>query len=320
MNLANKTFKDNKTGALIKVLDSFENIAILENKERVDVRRLMDNNFYTEQIDPNSFFNNQGAYNQLADKIKSISTENIKDDPEDIVVKMGGTVTPTTNESAVVYTTEDDERAELARKYGASVDNVSSTNKQNEAFARLLGEEGAEELPKIQQRVEPIVNEVQRIEASRNDQPKSYEKPQQVNQQVDDPIITMFRNVKKGVDFKMNIEISNKIPRVDFIEMMEDSYETSIIDFLAEEFTNKLLSNPQHIKNMISDRIKQIVYGGEKPKKEISPVLLKKEVKVEVKKSPRKKATISNDKKTNTKKKVFGPLDENKPEKSESVK
>jgi hypothetical protein len=65
----------------------------------------------------------------------------------------------------------------------------------------------------------------------------------------------MFRNVKRNTDFNIKFEINNKIPRLDFIEMMEDSYNTSIIDFLAEEFTNQILLNPQIIKNRIKDQI-----------------------------------------------------------------
>lgn len=257
MDLSNKTFKDNRTGEVLKVIGSFENIAILENKEKVDVRNLTDSNLYTEQIDPANFFNNQGAYNILAEKIKSIPADKIRDDVSgEVSISVdGGGFKPTTNESAVIMGNEDDERAELARKYGASIDNVSSTNKQNQAFAKILGEE----------------EEVQRVEINR-DEPRMVEQrqPQQIQSQqvqVEDPIIAMFKNVKKGIDFKMNLEISNKIPRIDFIEMMEDSYETSIIDFLADDFTNKLLSNPESIKKMISDRIKQIVYGGEVTKK-----------------------------------------------------
>jgi hypothetical protein len=258
MDLSNKTFKDNKTGEVVRVIGSFENIAILENKQKVDVQKLMDINLYSEQIDPANFFNNQGAYNILAEKIKSIPADKIRDDVSgEVSVSVdGGGFKPTTNESAVMMGNEDDERAELARKYGASIDNVSSTNKQNQAFAKILGEE----------------EEVQRVEINRDEprmaeqrQPQQIQQPQQV--QVEDPIISMFKNVKKGIDFKMNLEISNKIPRIDFIEMMEDSYETSIIEFLADEFTNKLLSNPESIKKMISDRIKHIVYGGELTKK-----------------------------------------------------
>ena len=36
MDLSNKSFKDNQTGEIVKVIGSFENIAILENKQKID--------------------------------------------------------------------------------------------------------------------------------------------------------------------------------------------------------------------------------------------------------------------------------------------
>jgi hypothetical protein len=48
--------------------------------------------------------------------------------------------------------------------------------------------------------------------------------------------------------------------------MMEDSYETSIINFLSEEFTNELLKNPETIKDMIKSKINILVYGEDKTK------------------------------------------------------
>ena len=74
-------------------------------------------------------------------------------------------------------------------------------------------------------------------------------------QEIDDPMINLFKNVKKNTDFKISIEILNKIPRPDFIEMMEDSYEVSIIDYLSDEFTKKIISDPSIIK----DKIKHII-------------------------------------------------------------
>ncbi len=253
MNLANKTFRDNKTGEIIKVIDSFENIAILENKQKMDVKRLMNTEYYTEQIDPSSFFNNQNAYNSLAEKIKSIPVDKIKDDPTSGEVqinidgmKLPGTISPATNESAIIVTTEEDEMAELARKYG--VTNPSNDiQRQNEAFAKLLTEDEVEVQP-VQVNREPVQSVI--TQEVKREVPK-----------VEDPIITMFKNVKRNKDFSITLEINNKIPRPDFIEMMEDSYNTSIIDFLASEFTQNLLSNPEVIENMIKDKIKELVYG-----------------------------------------------------------
>ena len=257
MSLGNKTFKNNTTGELVKVIDSFENIAILENKQKADVSQLLNPDLYTEQIDPANFFNNQGAYNNLAEKIKSIPADKIRDDEGGEVMinvdgnsSFGGTK-PSMNESAIIMTTDEEERAELARKYGVTTPQ-NDVAKQNQAFAKLLGEE----------------EEVQTVEVNR-DAPRVEQRPSQPTQKVEDPIITMFKNVKRIKEFSISLEIKNKIPRTDFIEMMEDSYNTSIIDFLASEFTDNLIKNPQII-DMIKQKIKEVVYGVEVGVKDVN--------------------------------------------------
>jgi hypothetical protein len=266
MDLSNKSFKDNQTGEIVKVIGSFENIAILENKQKVDVKRLMDVNFYTEQIDPSNFFNNQGAYNNLAEKIKSIPADKIRDDVSgEVSINIDGSsinnsFKPDMNEPVTFMTSEEDERAELAKKYEVN-NNSKSINKQNEAFAKILG--GDEELPKSTQLSK---EEVQRVEVRREEPQQQY-----IQSKVEDPIITMFKNVKRVKEFSISLEIKNKIPRLDFIEMMEDSYNTSIIDFLASEFTDNLLKNPQIIEDMIKQKIKELVYGAEVGVKDVNP-------------------------------------------------
>ena len=260
MNLASKVFKNNMTGDVVKVIDSFENIAILENKQKIDVRILMDSNQYTEQVDPSSFFNNQSAYNFLAEKIKNIPTNMLADDDENVVrvnPYNGDGFGPVSNESAIIMSSEEEEKAELAKKYGV-INNNDSVQKQNQAFAKLLGEE--ETVTKIE--VNNNEEEAYPIEKQPvSSIPKQVSTPVQTKK-VEDPIISMFSKTKRNVDFKINIEISNKIPRLDFIEMMEDSYETSIIDYLADEFTDKILNDPSMIRESIKSKIKQLVYGS----------------------------------------------------------
>ncbi len=264
MSLDNKKFKNNKTGEVVQVISSFENIAILENREKAQVADLLNPSLYTEEIDPSSFFSNQGAYNILAEKIKNIPSHMIKDDEGVSQINVDNSYSdefkPSMNESAIVMSSEEDERAELARKYGASMDSTSQLQKQSEAFSRILGD--SDELPNIPTQPQ---QEIQRVEVRRDETTT----PQQIQRvEVDDPIITMFRKTKRNVEFKVNFDFNDKIPRLDFIEMMEDSYETSMIDFLADEFTNKILQDPSLIKNKIKEKIKQLVYGGEVTKSE----------------------------------------------------
>ena len=199
MSLSNKTFKNNATGEIVKVIDSFENIAVLENKGKAEVAHLLNPDLYTEQIDVSNFFNTQGAYNSLADKIKNIPADKIRDDVGgEVMVNVDGNnqFRPQTNESAIIQVTEEDERAELARKYGVT-NPQNDLAKQSEAFNKLLN---------------PESEEVQQVQVNRNpvQQPVSqpYKQPVQV---VEDPIITMFKNVKRSKDFSISLEIKNKI-------------------------------------------------------------------------------------------------------------
>jgi len=262
MSISNKTFKNNRTGETIKVIDSFEDIAILENKGKEKVSNLLNPDLYTEQIDVSSFFNTQGAYNVLAEKIKNIPVDQIKDEPgAEITVNFDGSnqFKPQINESAIIQVSEEDERAELARKYGMT-NPQNDLERQNQAFAKLLNPD--EPVQKI---------EVNRDEVVVNNQPMINNSREVIQPRMEDPIITMFKNVKRIKDFSISLEIKNKIPRPDFIEMMEDSYNTSIIDFLAAEFTDNLLRNPQVIEDMIRQKIKEVVYGAEVGVKDVNP-------------------------------------------------
>ena len=261
-----KKFRDNRTGEVVKVIDAFENIAILENKQKIDVRRLTDTNYFTEEIDPASFFNNQGAYNNLAEKIKNIPTDNIIDEDGPVNKSNGQSVDysdtsynpPLDNNSAVIVSSLDDEREELARKYGINSNNTQAVVKQNEAFAQILGDENVNELPVQVVKQNTVYNDVQKVEVRRDEEGEVVKRP--VAKQ-EDPIHVMFRNAKKVVEFNLDLRLINKIPRLDFIEMMEDSYEKSIIDFLATEITNDLLKNPDNLKFQVFEKIKEMVYN-----------------------------------------------------------
>jgi len=66
-------------------------------------------------------------------------------------------------------------------------------------------------------------------------------------------------NVKRNTNFNLNFKITGKIPRLDFIEMMEDSYDVSIIEFLADEFTRNILNDPSAIRDKVIAEIKSMI-------------------------------------------------------------
>jgi len=263
MSLSNRSFRDNRTGEVVKVIDSFENIAILENKTKIDARRLLDPSFFTEEIDPKAFMNTRPAYDSIFEEIKKMPLDKIPDERGEITptLQKDGRYTPIEEESAVIYGREEDEREELARKYGINPDPSMQISRQKEAFSKILGEDTPEaaEIAPVARPTASIEEDIQKIEVQRD-------RPVSVNDGSTkiDPVVTMFKGIKRSVDFSIDVKLENKIPRLDFIEMMEDSYERSIIEYLAEEFTEELIRNPNMLKQSIANKIREMVY--EKPK------------------------------------------------------
>lgn len=289
----NKKFTDLINGKVVQVTDQFEDIVILDNKTKIKVNKLLDNNLYDEYIDPKNFFRNEGLVSAFTEKIRQIPTENIKNEQErfdpknpPVLKNYGDPMRPSFDDPAVLpYDPEEEKRELIAKAQNMFRNGDNAVQRQMESLKSIIDEdvdnysdfnnidERVIETPQISQRpLEPQI----RTENYMN------------NNSVIDPIIQMFRNAKRNTDFKINFTINNKIPRVDFIEMMEDSYNTSIIDFLAEEFTNELLLNPEVIKNKIKDQISLMVY---KSTQKVAPS-------TEVTKTTRRKITKSNDRPT----------------------
>ena len=267
MDFLNKTYKNRITGDTFTIIDVYQNVAITSNKEKINTVLLNNdklfipvNGFMNESInrnhlkedviEPSKFFDNQGTYNVFAEKIKSLPLDNIPYD-NSMSSKIENNF-PNNNESAIIMSDPEDEIAELKRKYGASsVDD--SVKRQIDTFDRILNPE---------KNTEEVNNVVQNTEVSRemsSEVKREDVEPLVQRIEIQDPIISMFRNVKRNLEFKINLKIDGKIPRLDFIEMMEDSYDVSMIEYLAEEFTNNLLIDPSFIRNKIIDEIKSMI-------------------------------------------------------------
>jgi hypothetical protein len=262
MDLSNRSYKNLQTGEIINISESYQNVAISDRREKYDVRNLLDERYYVEWVNPDNFFKSESTYNVFAEKIKSIDLDKI---PNDIVESnnpygnspysptynnpYGQEFQPATNESTVLPYDPEEEKMELMRKYGAVGDITPSLESQNQKFEQILNP-----TPQVSDYVQPD-----------NIEPILHYTPPQ-----EDPIILMFKGAKRGVDLSLDISIDSKIPRIDFIEMMEDTYETSIIEYLADEITDNLLRNPYLIRQSIIDKIKEMVYPN-KSVDEVSP-------------------------------------------------
>ena len=260
--LKGKSFKHIATGKTVMVKDHFENIVILDDNTKIKSSDLLNTNIFSENrpggfvnetVDPNEFFNNNAFFESFTNQIKNIPTNHIVDENGSSNVSnifKDDRFSPATNESAVIQSDPEWEKQELMRKYNI---NNNTQPKPTTSINDIVNS-----FDNVQNNVEKV--EVNRVEVQREEVvQKVQEAPKQVKSE--DPILTMFKNIKRKNNFNVTIDFMDKIPRSDFIEMMEDSYNVSLIDFLAEEFTNKILSDPNSIKQKIIGEINKIVYG-----------------------------------------------------------
>ena len=253
--MKDRKFKDLSNNKVVQVTDQFEDIIILDGKTKVKMNQLMDKRYFEDYIDPQSFFKNESFVNVFAEEIKKIPLDDWKNriPAEEMGFDPNSGLRPAVEESAVLPYDPEIEKQELLEKakrmYGQKPINSVIEN-QSDWIKEILLED--DEIP-------------MNIE-----QPKIQESPKQPVQQIIqqqikeekkmDPILEMFKNVKRNTNFRIEFAVENKIPRIDFIEMMEDSYNTSIIDFLAQEFTDQILRDPTIIKERIKQKLIDLVY------------------------------------------------------------
>jgi hypothetical protein len=320
-NVRNKKFTDVVTNDILTVNEQIENIAVLDNGQRVDVNRLLNPMYFDEYIDPNQFFNTN-TFNIFAEKIKSI--------PNDIVDKLPQ------NDSAIIANYDvEEEKKMVAEKYNIQQNNQGqiSAQRQLELLKNIVGEEeySNDELTKminpnitptpqkITYNAPPQEETIIRINVEDSDEIKQEivtiptEKiKREINQDSnpikqelkEDPITTIFKNVKKNTDFSFTLDIVEKIPRLDFLEMMEDSYEVSIIDYLAEEFTKKIINEPTLLKDKIANEIRLLIENKDTSKKnsiveDKSDDILPKVIKQPIKKAAVKRKIAKTEEKNN---------------------
>jgi hypothetical protein len=253
--MKNRKFKDLSNDRVVKVTDQFEDIIILDGKNKIRMNQLLDKRLFEEYVDPSSFFNNEGLINSFAEQIKKIPLDDWNNRiPAEEMGYENKDLYPNMNESAVVPYDPEIEKQELLRK-AQTVYNMGNTNdllqKQKESLRDILEEDDE---------ISQTITNTQNISVTSQQVRMENIQQETIQEKKMDPILEMFKNVKRNTSFKIEFTVENKIPRVDFIEMMEDSYNTSIIDFLAQEFTDDILRDPTIIKERIKKKLTDLVY------------------------------------------------------------
>ena len=289
MNLIGRKFQ-NKSGKICTVKDFNENFTVFSDNTTVETKYLLDKKYFTElpqETGQTTSLQSQNKYSdptEIFNRSNSLFEQSLFNQINSVVNNLPPNIDYSNNINAgstvTVYDPED-EKDEISRKYG-----LNSNKDQVSRRAKELAEIQSNNLLNSQNLAQTQVQKKQFKEMLLNENmPVSDNKTEVIVENVVenstynistvDPIVTMFKKAKRNLNFKLTIEIDEKIPRLDFIEMMEDSYETSIIDYLAQEFTKSIITNPSLIKDAIIEKMKNMLIASqEKTQKKIDATIL----------------------------------------------
>jgi hypothetical protein len=177
---------------------------------------------------------------------------------------------PAMQENLLYTTSVEDEAAAIQRKYAnMNVPNTSSLEK----LRQYADPDDAIDIPVMRPFQQPIMNNAplpqhvidsQKLAYNNQNNAPYINNAPYVNPPQKNPVIELFANAKRNTKFGITLQFDTKIPNIEFIKLMEDSYNESIIDFLAQEFTNNILANPNIIREKISNELRNTVSGAKK--------------------------------------------------------
>lgn len=286
MNLINRSFIDKRTKQIVVVKQSNDNLVILDNGKKIAVERLLDKNFFAPQLPTESHNVNESHINAsfqdntppldsvsslrhaILGQVKNMDTSNMTDVPDS---QSNGTsiriINPVMTHEPHTTIVEESDEDDLLKKYSADIAH-NQMNTQTEAFKDILGDDADIETNMPIKPASPSTPRNTPTPTTPKPTPPTERTEEVVNnhQQVENPIYLMFRGAKKSKKLTLNIKIDEKIPDKDFLKLFEESYEISIIDFFTDEFYNKLMGDPNIIKDQIRKAIKDFVYPPKRRK------------------------------------------------------
>lgn len=298
MNLIGKSFKNGK-GEIITVVDVDTDVAILNDAQRISLNRLLDSknyrpvensvnerqstrvvneSYYGDDIAPD-IFNNTNRYANLTQQLQTTVTknpfmENIPQGGELTSIKM---IEPTIDRKSNNTQNQNQNNQSNQNIYIDDESKIEETRKKMIENQKLLGQKMISQTKKISNFLDEestIPNldiqdmedrQVEIKELDHNNKVRRERVIDNSNESVilpkkENPAYSMFKSVKRSVPFKMELELSKLLPKKEFIQMWEESYEISMIEYLADEFLNDLLSNPENLKIQIIQKMNDQVF------------------------------------------------------------
>ena len=260
--MANNVYVDKATGEQVTIINEDTNFYVLNNS--VSIKKDVFNRKYEQQVevDPNSFFNTNYSTDPLvniANKIKNIDSSKINESQTggasvkyiqapvvlaDTSLPPGGVIKQPQMEGQIVLSAQE-KRAMLEqynREHPGAQMPLPEVKDWDEEERRFLDGD----IPATSPIQDPFLIQ----------QAQSKLKPPEPKV---DPIQMMFKMFKSNYPVKLNIEIQENIPNPTFIGMIQENVETDAIEYYSNLISDKILKDPEKLKNEVYNQLKYII-------------------------------------------------------------
>ncbi|SRR6266403_738126 len=212
----------------------------------------------SDVVNPDSFFNTNGL-SGIADAIRNGQTSKTVGIPDNHIPEVKTEISDDTRRQYEDYQRK---MTEDQRRYN------SSHGLSEEPIRKVMGESMREYMneDEYEQSNHHTVQTHQKIVVSESD--------------------SLFKKMRRTTPVKIKLILDEMLPKKDSIKHFNDMFDEdeSIIDKLAKEISQKYLSNPKMIQDLIADQLEAMIYPGKRKKVKKKPVK-----RVAAKKAPIKK-------------------------------
>jgi hypothetical protein len=290
-----KKFKDLKRNRILTVNTVNENnIAIFDNGEKAAVERILDPRFFEEisggrtsvgsqsrinetkshvDVNSNVFSNNENYSNSRYEKMLKGSHISIGEEEQSILRQTDGgnrwNMNSAVKTSDSVIETHNDNLRSLGKEIKEPV--VKSYQQSNKSQEQQLLEKYGN---LYEDKKQPINNNntqtsknvsgktLAELEAEMNGEViNNNQQPvqQPVKKEPENPMKAVYDKAKKTYKLNVSLDIDEKIPSKEVINMLEENFDGSAIDYYAKDIYQKLMDNPSILEDQIKEAIKKYV-------------------------------------------------------------
>ena len=247
-----KIYVNKSNGERVSIVNEDVNFFELDNSVRIKKDVFYKNyDASAPEVDPSSFFKTQYSsadpLANLANQLKNIDTSKVSD---------------TSQGTQVVFKEAPMVLADSSLPHGA---NLRQPQSQTESQIQLSPEERKKMLDEYRKTMPgaqiPAVQDRNWDEEDERflngDKPITKTlapKPEPVN-----PLEMMFKMFKNNYSVKLDLKLEEKIPNPQFIGMVQENVEADAIEYYAKLISDKLLKEPNRLKEVIYNQLKQII-------------------------------------------------------------